>query len=159
MWVRYVPAALVINHMSPNVWCSEPVTSLNTVFQLCHVFCCFCFVYLRMSGYRVITQNINYIHMFKAIAQYSEICPTELLQFYKIIYFVNLFYCSFEWYSNVLSHSVKSAHAWWCNRKIIVRLCIWTWVNPPAKTRGLSSRTFAQNHTSNDYLNISISRK
>ena len=34
-------------------------------------------------------------------------------------------YCTFERYSNVLhqiSHNVQSAHACWCNRKVIVWL-------------------------------------
>ena len=35
-------------------------------------------------------------------------------------------------------------HACWCNKKVIVRLCVCTGENPLAKARGLSSRTYAQ---------------
>ena len=56
-------------------------------------------------------------------------------------------YCTFEWYSNVLhqiSHNAQSAHACWCNKAVIVWLCVCTGENPLAKARGLSSHTYAQ---------------
>ena len=49
--------------------------------------------------------------------------------------------------SNVLhqiSHNAQSAHACWCNKTVIVLLCVCMEDNPLAKTRGLSSPTYAQ---------------
>ena len=48
-------------------------------------------------------------------------------------------YCTFEWNSNVLHqmyHNAQSAHACWCNKAVIVWLCVWTGDKPLAKARG-----------------------
>ena len=40
--------------------------------------------------------------------------------------------------------NAQSAHACWCNKAVIVWLCVCTRDNSLAKARGLSSRTYAQ---------------
>ena len=60
----------------------------------------------------------------------------------------NSYSCTFDC-TNVLhqlSHNVQSAHACscWCNKKVIVWLCVCTRDNTLAKARGLSSHIYAQ---------------
>ena len=43
-----------------------------------------------------------------------------------------------------ISHNVQNAHECWCNKKVIVWLCVCTGDNLLAKAHGLSSRTYAQ---------------
>ena len=43
-----------------------------------------------------------------------------------------------------LSHNLHSTHARWCNKKVIVWLCVCKRDNPLAKARVLSSRACAQ---------------
>ena len=40
---------------------------------------------------------------------------------------IDIHYCTFEWYSYVLhqkSHNEQSAHAFWCNKKVFVWVCV-----------------------------------
>ena len=43
-----------------------------------------------------------------------------------------------------VSHNVQSEHVCWCNKKVIVWLCVCTGDNPLAKARVLSFRTHAK---------------
>ena len=60
-------------------------------------------------------------------------------------------------YSNVLnqiSHKTQRTHAYWCNKAVIVWLCVCMGDNPLAKARGLSSRTYTKPYN-NLYLSCS----